>query len=106
VWHYLVDWSPTLKPEHLLLKEAVDKFEAQLREQRRAKNWRGRPVLNRNEQAVHIAKRPYLPIDPGILATDSSAETLADAAVSHESRSVTVSGKATLIDTRRGRDGT
>ena len=30
MWHYLVDWSPTLELEHSLLKEVVDKFEAQL----------------------------------------------------------------------------
>lgn len=52
--HYLVDWYPTLLPEHLLehAKEMVDKFEAQLRAQREAKNGRGAQGLKRGERAV------------------------------------------------------
>jgi len=53
VLHYLVEWSPTLAPEHLLghAKELVDEFEARLRAQRGAKNERG-AGLKRGEQAV------------------------------------------------------
>jgi hypothetical protein len=54
VLHYLVDWHPTLLPEHSLghAKELVDKFEARLRAQREAKNGRGGQGLKRGEQAV------------------------------------------------------
>ncbi|CAG8977704.1 hypothetical protein HYALB_00008731 [Hymenoscyphus albidus] len=40
VTHYLVDWNPTLLPEHSLghAKELVDKFEHRLRAQRKTKN--------------------------------------------------------------------
>ena len=51
--HYLVGWSPTLVPQHLLghAKELLDEFEAQLRAKRGAKNRRG-PGLKRDERAV------------------------------------------------------
>jgi hypothetical protein len=51
--HYLVDWHPTLVPEHSLgdAKELVDKFEARLRAQREAKN-EGGPGLKRGERVV------------------------------------------------------
>jgi hypothetical protein len=54
VLHYLVEWSATLVPGHLLghAKELVDEFEAQLRAQREAKHGRGGPGLKRGEQAV------------------------------------------------------
>jgi hypothetical protein len=54
VRHYLVDWFLTLAPKHSLrhVKELVDEFEAQLREQRRAKSGRRGPGLNREEWAV------------------------------------------------------
>jgi hypothetical protein len=49
VLHYLVNWSPTLEPEHSLghAKESVDKFEARLRAKRGDKNKRGRLGLKR-----------------------------------------------------------
>jgi hypothetical protein len=48
VLHYLVEWCPTLEPEHSLgqAKELVDEFEAQLRAQRKVENGR------RGEQAA------------------------------------------------------
>jgi hypothetical protein len=54
VLHYLVDWYPTLLPEHSLghAKELVDKFEARLRAQREANNGRGGQGLKRGERAV------------------------------------------------------
>ena len=54
VLHYLVDWYPTLLPEHSLghAKEMVDKFEAQLRAQREVKNGRGAAGVKRGERAV------------------------------------------------------
>jgi hypothetical protein len=52
VLYYLVEWSPTLVPKHLLghAKEPVDEFEARLRAQRGVKNGRG-AGLKRGEQA-------------------------------------------------------
>jgi hypothetical protein len=54
VLHCLVDWHPTLLPEHSLgyAEELVGKFEARLRAQREAKNGRGGQGLNRGERAV------------------------------------------------------
>jgi hypothetical protein len=54
VLHYLVEWCPTLEPEHSLghAKELVDKFEARLRAQRGAKSGRGRPGLKVRQQAI------------------------------------------------------
>jgi hypothetical protein len=44
VLHYLVEWCPTLEPQHSLghAKELVDKFESQLRAHHGAKSARGR----------------------------------------------------------------
>lgn len=52
--HYMVDWRPTLVPEHALgyANEMVDKFEARLRTLRRVKNGRVGPNLKRGEQVV------------------------------------------------------
>ena len=52
--NYMVDWCPTLLPEHLLrhAKELVDKFEARLQAQRLAKDGRVGRCLKRGEQAV------------------------------------------------------
>jgi len=54
VLHYLVDWSPTLVPEHSLghAQELVDEFEARLRAKRGFKNGRGRPGLKWDERMV------------------------------------------------------
>jgi hypothetical protein len=54
VLHYLVEWSPTLLPEHALgqAKELVDKFEARLRAQREANKGRGGQGLKRGDRAV------------------------------------------------------
>jgi hypothetical protein len=53
VLHYLVEWSATLVPGHLLghAKELVDEFEARLQAQRGVKNAPG-AGLKRGEQAV------------------------------------------------------
>jgi len=53
VLHYRVVWAETLEPEYSLghAKELLDKFEAQLRAQREAKN-KGGPGLKRGEQVV------------------------------------------------------
>ena len=54
VLHYMVDWHPTLMPEHSLghAKEMVDKFEARLRAQRKIKNVRGGLGLKRGGRVV------------------------------------------------------
>jgi len=65
VLHYLVNWSPTLEPEHSLghAKELVDKFEARLRAKRGDKNKRGRLGLKRavteaDESSSQQQKKP------------------------------------------------
>ena len=58
---YLVDWRPTMVPEHALrnAKEMVDEFEAQVRAQRESKSGQGRPVsLNQGEQVMVVAGTP------------------------------------------------
>jgi len=52
--YYLVDWRPTLVPEHPLenAKELVDEFKARLRAQREPKNGRGRPSLKQGDRAM------------------------------------------------------
>jgi hypothetical protein len=54
VLHYLVDWYPTLLPEHSLehAKELVEDFEARLRTQRDVKNVRVDPYLEQGRRAV------------------------------------------------------
>jgi hypothetical protein len=54
VLHYLVDWSPTLVPEHSLghAKELVDEFEARLLALREVKNGQRGPGSKRDERAV------------------------------------------------------
>jgi hypothetical protein len=54
VLHYLVEWSPTLEPVHLLghAKELVDEFEARLRTQHGVKNGRGLSALKIRQKAI------------------------------------------------------
>lgn len=55
---YLVDWRPTLVPEHELgnAKELVDEFEARVRSQRESKRGRGGPgSLKQGERAMAVA---------------------------------------------------
>jgi hypothetical protein len=49
--YYLVDWRPTLEPEHALghAKAVVDEFEARLRAQLASKSGRGAPGLKQGE---------------------------------------------------------
>lgn len=54
VLHYLVEWCPTLEPEHSLghAKEIVDEFEAQLLEQRSVKSGRRGLGLKARQQTT------------------------------------------------------
>jgi hypothetical protein len=52
VLHYLVEWSPTLEPEHSLPEELVHEFEAHLRRRRKAKKGRRGAVSKIKQQAV------------------------------------------------------
>ncbi|KIM94395.1 hypothetical protein OIDMADRAFT_60723 [Oidiodendron maius Zn] len=57
VLHYLVDWHPTLEPEHLLghTKELVDEFKARLEEERVAKEGGGLSTLMKQKAAGQVA---------------------------------------------------
>jgi hypothetical protein len=61
VLHYIVDWHPTLMPEHSLgnVKEQVDKFEARLQAQRKIENRRARPGLT-SQSAVAYSKTRHV----------------------------------------------
>lgn len=52
--HYLVDWRPTLVPEHALgnVKELVDEFEARFRAQLTSETGLGGLGLKQGERAV------------------------------------------------------
>jgi hypothetical protein len=54
VLHHLVDWHLTLEPKYLLghAKELVDEFEAQLEEERRAKDGSGLSTLKMKQKAT------------------------------------------------------
>jgi hypothetical protein len=54
VLHYLVEWCPTLEPEHSLghAKELVDEFEARLQALRNNKEGRMGPAVKRDGHAV------------------------------------------------------
>jgi hypothetical protein len=58
--HYLVDWRPTLVPEHALgnAKELVDEFEARVRAQLKSKSERGGPYLKQGGRAMTVADVP------------------------------------------------
>lgn len=48
----MVEWGPTLEPEHSLPKDLVDKFEARLRAPRGPKSGRGGPGLKVRQKPV------------------------------------------------------
>jgi hypothetical protein len=63
VLHYLVEWCPTLEPEHSLghAKELVDEFEAQLRVLRGVKSGRGELGLKVRKHMTLESNRSGLP---------------------------------------------
>ena len=58
--YYLVDWRPTLVPEHALgnAKELVAEFEARVRAQLKSKSGRGGPGLKQGGRVMTVGKVP------------------------------------------------